>query len=103
VLVEIFFPVVVAELFAWLDKLPRLDEDVSAPETDLAIGSARVIDVASGVDGGLPIYRPLLRDLEEVLAPAGIDLFRSYRPTYILDYPLPFPVGTRSEESESGV
>lgn len=72
---EVFFSVIVGKLFARLDRADRKDTNAPVTKPDLAIGYARVIDVASSVRGNIAIDHARVTRPEEVLPAVVLDLF----------------------------
>ncbi len=70
VLIEIFFAVVVGELVARIDVLNRVYINVAALYLGLAVGRARVVDVARDVRARGAVDRLARIDLKQVLASA---------------------------------
>lgn len=72
---EVFFSVIVGQLFTRLDRADRKDANALVTKPDLAIGDARVIDVASSVRGNIAIDHGRVTRPEEVLPAVVLDLF----------------------------
>jgi hypothetical protein len=82
-LIKILFTIIVGKLLAGLDFFAGFYVHVPAPNGDLAVGSARVINVTGWVNRRPAVYRQLWVYVKKVEAVAcvGLALDRG-RPTY---------------------
>lgn len=66
VLVKVFFAIVIGKLLPRFDALDGVNEDMTALNLGLAVGAARMVDIASDVRARGTIYRLAFVHLEEI-------------------------------------
>src|SRR5262249_29142056 len=70
--VEIFPPVVVGDLLARLDLLPRAQDHLALDHVGFGVRTARVIGIAAHVAAARAVHGPVVVDLVHVAAAPGL-------------------------------